>query len=58
MRGSRGKGRGKDLRGLEGVRYCSKRSFLIPPNWGHLEGEGMGVVPLILKRFKWSSLPL
>ena len=41
--------REKDLRGLEGVRYPSKASILIPPIWGHLEGEGREVVPLILK---------
>ncbi len=40
----------EDLRGLGGVKYSSKPLVFNSPNWGNLEGEWKGVIPLILKK--------
>jgi hypothetical protein len=48
----------EDFRGLGGVKYSSKPLVFNSPNWGNLEGEWKGVIPLILKKKKLSIMPL
>jgi hypothetical protein len=50
-------GRKNDLRGLEGVRYRFKPLIFNSPKLGSFGGQ-KEKVPLILKIFKLSSLPL